>query len=559
MDKEGIREEGKLPMRVSKDVVGHLSKGLYRNFARAIKEIISNSYDASATEVKIKLDLDTAKVIIRDNGRGMGIEEIKDKFLNIGLPTPLSEETDELGRKRIGTFGIGFLSVFPYCDRLQIITKKRDRDEIIEVLMDTEQFFKEDTFLLEEVRVPYKIYESDLPKQDGETMIILEGIKPHIVEDLEREPRGRSSLDKLGGYYKFKWTLCQYAPIRFPPDRVDLRQFFEEPNRVPMRLWLDAEELFRNVPHKALLLEKGERKFNGIVVKYAIMTPKQPVEPEEARGLQIRLRDVAIGFPTNFDVVKLTGKVLGKENYLCGEIHVLSGLDSALMIDRDSFSYTEEMADLSTFFGKKLTEWNQEIEGWSKKDREIYKALQDVQGSDEVLDELKNVNIVHLSKERLRISEEPKVTKKKKKKKISSPAKRIKEILTEKEDFKVISKKERVSPQEPPIRVIPEEKTIVISEKHPDFVERITVGEDRFAVEYEEWNPKEVPYSICRVAKDKNSVIFNSNHPLFGINIDEEIIKKISLGIVLIARKRKDEEELITKLNHLLEEVFLVD
>ena len=41
-------------MKVSKEIVGHLSVGLYRNFARAIKEVISNSYDAGATEVKIK-------------------------------------------------------------------------------------------------------------------------------------------------------------------------------------------------------------------------------------------------------------------------------------------------------------------------------------------------------------------------------------------------------------------------------------------------------------------------------------------------------------------------
>jgi hypothetical protein len=557
MDDKGLIEKGELPIKVSKEVVGHLSRGLYRNFARAIKELISNSYDGSATEAKIRLDLENAKVIIRDNGRGMEIDEIEKKFLNIGFPTALSEEIDELGRKRIGTFGIGFLSVFPYCRSLQIITKKRNIERIIEITIDTEQFFKEGTFLLERAGVPYKIFESDLPKEIGETMIILDDIKPHIIQDLRREPMGRSSLDKLGGYNKFKWTLCQYAPIQFPPNRKDLREFFEEPNRVPMRLWLDGTELFRNVPEGAIILEKEKERFDGIVMKYAIMTPKEPVEPEEARGLQIRLRDVAIGFPTDFDVVKLTGKVPGKLNYFCGEIHILEGFESALMIDRDSFSYTQEIADIYDFFGKKLIKWNNAYEDFAQEDKEIYKALQDIRDSDKVLDKLKNADIVHLSKERLRIPTKPRATRKKKKK-VTSPAKKIKGILEKKEDYKVISKTEKVSQKEPPIRIIPEKKTIIINEEHPDFVERIAVGGEKFGVEYAEWNPKDTPYSICRVSKDESLVVFNSIHPLFNIDLDEDIVKKLSLGIVLISMNREDEKELVSRLNHLLQEVFLV-
>ena len=52
-----ITKKGTLQIKVNKDVVKHLSLGLYRNFALSIKELISNAYDAGATEVKIKLDL----------------------------------------------------------------------------------------------------------------------------------------------------------------------------------------------------------------------------------------------------------------------------------------------------------------------------------------------------------------------------------------------------------------------------------------------------------------------------------------------------------------------
>jgi len=150
--------------------------------------------------------LENEKVIIRDNGCGMEIQEIENKFLTIGSPTPLVEKVDKIGRKRVGTFGIGFLSSFPYCKLLQILTKKRNSDEIIELNIDTEQFFVEGTFLLEQVKVPYKIYKSDLPRENGETIIILKNIKPHIIQDLKQEPLGKSSIDKLGGYQKFEFV-----------------------------------------------------------------------------------------------------------------------------------------------------------------------------------------------------------------------------------------------------------------------------------------------------------------------------------------------------------------
>lgn len=273
-------KRGTLPIKVSKEVVSHLSFGLYRNFARAAKEIISNSYDAGATEVKIKLDLDNGRIVARDNGRGMDIKEVGDKFLTIGYRTPTMEAADELGRKRIGTFGIGFLSVFPYCDKLQIVTKKRDGDSIVELNIDTKAFFKEDgTFrFIEEAKVPYEIYPSDLPKKEGETIIVLEGIKPHIVKELrEKEFKGKSSIDKFSGFHKFKWTLSQYTALQFPPERKDLRDLFDTFKTVPMRLWLDGEELFRNVPEGTKILETGEERFGNVSLKYAIMSTMGPI------------------------------------------------------------------------------------------------------------------------------------------------------------------------------------------------------------------------------------------------------------------------------------------
>ena len=118
----GIPQKGEFPIKVSGAIVKHLSVGLYRNYALAIKEQISNAYDAGATEVKIKLDLRNKKIIIRDNGRGMSHGQFKEEFLNIGRHTTPAKNPDELGRMRIGTFGIGFLAPLPYCKKMVVIT-----------------------------------------------------------------------------------------------------------------------------------------------------------------------------------------------------------------------------------------------------------------------------------------------------------------------------------------------------------------------------------------------------------------------------------------------------
>ena len=323
-----------------------------------------------------------------------------------------------------------------------------------------------------------------------------------------------------------------------------------------MKLWLDGEELFRNVPENARILEKGEKQFGEIRVKYVIMTPNKPVETEEARGLQIRLRDVAIGFPTNFDVIKFTGKVPGKLNYLCGEVHILSGLESALMIDRDSFSYTQRVAEVQEFFRRKLNNWNDTLEKWARSDKVLYELLQDLSKPEKIIKELKKADILHLSKDRLRISKSPIITTKKKD--VSPLPERIKETLMKMPDYNVISEKGEVSPKVSPIKVIPKTKTIVIYEDHLDFIEEMTVEGNKYKVTYDEWEPKETVYSICKLIDKQKKVVFNKNHPLFKSKLSEEIVKKLSLGFVFIAKNRNDEEELISKLNHLIEDIFLV-
>lgn len=541
--------------KVNQEVVRHLSIGLYTNFARAIKELISNSYDAKALETRIRLNLDEKSIIIRDDGDGMTAQEVEDRLFNLAyLKLDTDQKPDGLGRLKVGAFGIGFVSIYPYCEKVQLITKKKDSTEMSEIEIETSKFYTGGKLELSNIPIQLKVLESDLPLDKGETIIRLEGIGEQYLKDLSREEEGRASIDKLSGYDKFKWTICQYAPIQFPPERADLRKMFDSMYGKPMRLWLDGDELFRNVPDEAQILESDDKSAGPLRFKYTIMTPYKPIEPEEARGLQIRYRNVGIGFPNDLDVVKLTGANLGKINYLCGEIHVLSDLSKYVLIDRDRLSYTREIQVFYEFFRKKLKDYSWELEDLAKKEKPVYESLSKLKDKDEIIQDLKKAGAVHFDSGRIRTSSN--VPRKKQKYKPSSPVEKTANVLNDK-GFKVVLKGKPDSPDTPPIRVIPGEKTILIYEKHNGISEKITVFGKEYQVEYSQWDVKENTNSACKV--NGQIVVFNLNHPLFSVANVVEDIKKMALSMQVLTQSLPgNNSELINSLFYMvLAEVFL--
>jgi len=500
-----IPKKGTLEIKVDKAVVKHLSIGLYRNYALAIKELVSNAYDAGATEVKIKLDLKKKRIVIRDNGRGMDYGDLDNEYLCIGLHKEPSKKPDELGRMRIGTFGIGFLAPLPYCKRMTVITKKQGSDRVFRATIKATNFFSKGNWDIKDEKVEYEIMDSDLPRGSGETIVILEEIEPQIAEDLNRSrKKAKAKIDQLGGFEKFKWTLSQYCPIEFPPEWKELRKFFAYPERIPMRLWLDGKELFRNVPEACEILEKDEKAFGNIHVKYVILTPYHTVKPEEARGLQLRLRDVAIGFPQDFDVTKL-GRVLGKLNQLCGEVHILKGLDNALMITRDTFNYTEEVSELYKFFRDKLTKWNNWLADEADATKKVYEALPPDKAN-AIAETLREADVVKFPKERFRLPKSP--ISSRRKAQISTPPQQLKEALKSRRGFSVVSSKARRTKDQPAIEVDKKRKSITIYDEHPSFLDSIEIENKKILVGYDKWKVTGTPYSICKYERRHNKAVF---------------------------------------------------
>jgi hypothetical protein len=118
-------------------VLARITDGIYRQPSSALRELISNAYDADATEVVIQTDAPRfAQISIRDDGQGLSPEVLEHLVKHIGGSVKRSDEGQELGvtaktnrdqsprgRQLIGKLGIGLFSVAQFTRHFLIITK----------------------------------------------------------------------------------------------------------------------------------------------------------------------------------------------------------------------------------------------------------------------------------------------------------------------------------------------------------------------------------------------------------------------------------------------------
>ena len=130
-----------------KDLVG---KDLITNDNVAIFELVKNSYDAYATKVEIIFS--DNEIIISDNGKGMSLDDLKNKWLFLGYSAKKdgTEDADnkvkqksyrdKIKRHYAGAKGIGRFS----CDRLgkhlSLTTKSEDSQTIETIVVDWTDF-----------------------------------------------------------------------------------------------------------------------------------------------------------------------------------------------------------------------------------------------------------------------------------------------------------------------------------------------------------------------------------------------------------------------------------
>ena len=108
-------------MTLSLNILKHLGLGLYSNVAAVLSEVVANSWDADAEHVWISIDADNGKVLIQDDGHGMTVEDVNQKYLFVGFERRKTEErTPRFDRPVMGRKGIGKLSLFSIARTVEV-------------------------------------------------------------------------------------------------------------------------------------------------------------------------------------------------------------------------------------------------------------------------------------------------------------------------------------------------------------------------------------------------------------------------------------------------------
>ncbi|MDE4031142.1 ATP-binding protein [Glaesserella parasuis] len=190
--------------KIDLNVLNHLGLGLYTNTPAVLTEIVSNAWDADATEVHINIDKEQGIISITDNGHGMSIDDVENKFLNVGYARRKDnrQKTPAFQRNVMGRKGIGKLAMFSLANEVAIYTKMAEQDVV--ALKVNVSNLREAIERGEEYNTEQASDISDCTFEQG-TKIVLSALekKIHTTETYLKKHLARR-FSVLGDKYQFK-------------------------------------------------------------------------------------------------------------------------------------------------------------------------------------------------------------------------------------------------------------------------------------------------------------------------------------------------------------------
>ena len=169
------------PFDFSPKLIKFLGEELIHDKKIAIMELVKNAYDADADTVWITIRDD--EIIIEDNGHGMTEDTIRNSWLRVGNSAKSTniKRSPKYNRLPIGEKGIGRLGVHRLGNRIQIVSKAENSEEVY-FEIDWERFEETSTLNdLEPVAVVSREYpEYFINNKISGTRLIIKALKNRI-------------------------------------------------------------------------------------------------------------------------------------------------------------------------------------------------------------------------------------------------------------------------------------------------------------------------------------------------------------------------------------------
>lgn len=383
-EKFGVEQKGR--MKVGSQIIRHLSRGIYSTPAMAIKELISNAFDADAPEVKIETKKGGTSIIIHDTGTGMDYHDFDENFTYISKSQKHSkDEKTPLGRPMIGRLGIGFLAVSELCNTMIISSAKKGANTKFIATIDFSKF-KDKRFEQSDFNDISEYTLTNFPKEDIkesythiELLNLSEGFRnilsnistkravhkqfkqttfKEVVKEIWDTTVHLNIDQAYGPYWKFVIDLASIIPIEYlkegpirHPQKIDyIENIKNNVSSLKFKVFFDNMELRKPYLLPTLnKLEDGNYTIlpfsaerlasNGNVVKYSGYMYSQDggILVDDWRGLIVRIKNTSIGIVQHdFLGYPYEGDSLYYK-WTFGEIYVEDGLDDAMNIDRATF------------------------------------------------------------------------------------------------------------------------------------------------------------------------------------------------------------------------------
>jgi hypothetical protein len=509
-------------LTVDKRIVRLLSASTYENFPDAIREMVSNAYDADATEMHITIDLKQDFIEIRDNGNGMTPDEFG-FFLRIaGQKRDKSRISPTYNRKQIGQFGVGFLAIFPFGGQIEVKSTATRSNIMFNAIIPAEKYVQGGQSIdVENIQIPgVEIVNDEYFNQHG-TTIHIAGLTDMVHRFFSKDPNVKTRRDSISSWMpldKLEWILQEELPLDYSP-KSPYYEAFKDLGSSGIKIWLNNKELFRNSPGTDIL-ENDIWEYKDIKCRYVIATNWKKVWPEEAHYFKQRLRNVGIGKRTPFSL-GLVGRTFSRLNWMTGDIYIVDGFDSLLTIDRSRFVEGPEYDRFTEYFRQRLSHHIYRVEKISEAGKSIKKQLKETRSS-----------------------------------KVGSR----KEIVSEKieqlksKGFEVVTKSVKdVSKTTEPVKIDFHKKVVQLIEDHPEFTDSVTIGGKAILVRYTEWDNLLVP----PIRRNENGILeINTKYSLFRSLRYGEVFKKILITAFVLSEKTNTADDLYRNLTKQLPKEF---